>query len=86
MTTLEPPAGGADATELIQNAIDAMTGQGAILLKKGTYNISGQIHLNRSNVVLRGEGNETVLVAKGTDTRSLIYVGESVSVSFLSYF
>ena len=79
VTTLEPPAGGADATELIQNAIDAITGQGAILLKKGTYNISGQILLNRSNVVLRGEGKETVLVAKGTDTRSLIYVGESVS-------
>lgn len=73
--TLEAPADGSDATELIQDAINSMTGQGAILLKEGTYNISGQIIFNKSNVVLRGEGAATILVAKGTSTRSLIYFG-----------
>lgn len=84
VTTLEPPTGGADATQLIQDAIDAMSGQGAILLKKGTYNISGQIVLNKSNVVLRGEGNETVLAAKGTSTRPLIYFGYNTARNLTS--
>ena len=73
--TVEAPADGSDATQLIQEAINSMTGEGAILLKKGTYNISGQLHLNKSNVVLRGEGDETILVAKGTNTRALLIFG-----------
>lgn len=78
--TLDPPAVGEDATMLIQNAINEMKGQGAILLKKGTYNVYGQLYLNKSNVVLRGEGNkETVIVAKGTATRSLISFGNGAS-------
>jgi hypothetical protein len=56
VTILTPPAGGADATQLIQNAINSVKGKGAILLKAGTYNVSGSINLNRSNVVLRGQG------------------------------
>lgn len=79
VTALSPPADGADATELIQSAINAVPGQGAILLRKGTYNVSGQIILNKSNVVLRGEGEETVIVAKGTSQRSLIYLGKGAN-------
>ena len=75
VTEVEAPADGSDATLLIQNAINS-TSNGAILLKKGTYNISGQIYLNKSNVVLRGEGDkETILVAKGTSQRTLISFG-----------
>lgn len=65
VTTIEAPSDGSDATELIQNAIDAMTGQGAILLKAGTYNVSGKININKSGVVLRGEGKSTVIRATG---------------------
>lgn len=73
--TLEAPAG--DATALIQGAIDR-TESGTILLKKGVYNISGTICIDKSGIVLRGEGNDasgTVLVATGAVQRDLIVVG-----------
>lgn len=82
--TLEPPANGGDATALIQDAINGAT-NGAILLKKGVYNISGTIKLNKSGIVLRGEGNDetngTVLVATGTTKRDLIVICGSGSRS-----
>lgn len=53
--TLTPPSDGGDATALIQQAIDR-TQSGAILLKRGVYRISGTIRINRSGIVLRGEG------------------------------
>ena len=63
-----------DNTKNIQTAIDRL-GQltkdkdgfrGAILLKKGIYRVSGEISINKSGIVLRGEGNTkngTILVA-----------------------
>ena len=75
VTILTPPAAGTDATQLIQNAIDNMQGTGAILLKAGTYNVSGSISLNKSGVVLRGEGPSTIIKATGTDDRNLIELG-----------
>lgn len=63
--TLNPPADGADATALIQSAIDATSGPGAILLKAGTWNVEGLIYLDKSGIVLRGEGESTVIRACG---------------------
>lgn len=59
--TLEPPAGGADATALINGAHRRIGRQtagaaGAILLKAGEYRVAGVIALNVSGIVLRGEG------------------------------
>ena len=76
--TIEAPADGSDATELIQGAIDGMRKKGAILLKEGIYNISGTIHLNKSFVVLRGESKRTVINATGTEQRTLIMLGEKI--------
>ena len=56
VATLTPPAGGADATTLIQSAIDKADA-GTILLTKGVYNISGTIRIGKSGIVLRGEGD-----------------------------
>ena len=55
--TLEAPADGSDAVNLIQSAINACDGSGTsvIFLKAGTYKVGGPIIINRSNVVLRGE-------------------------------
>lgn len=78
VVVLEAPADGADATGMIQSAIDDFKGKGAILLKSGTYNISGSIHIDKSNLVLRGEGDSTVLVATGTSRRTLIRFGHEV--------
>lgn len=51
--------------------------RGAILLKKGVYKIPGTIRIKTSGVVLRGEGEETRLIATGKGQRKLIVVGGS---------
>jgi hypothetical protein len=74
-----------DATELIQNAIEAISKlpvdargiRGAVLLGPGTFRIAGTIRLDVSGVVLRGSGtdeNGTLLVAEGLP-RTLLFIG-----------
>lgn len=90
-TTISSPEDGSDMTEAIQNAINSTT-DGAVLLTAGTYNVSGQLAL-KSGVVLRGEGEGTVIVATGTSRyvdpdaatktdRSLITIGEKVNRTY----
>lgn len=75
-------APGPDAAAAIQKAIDDLSKRplaangfrGAILLKKGTYSIPGNIKISASGIVLRGEGAETILVAQGNNRRALINV------------
>ncbi|HVG15677.1 MAG TPA: hypothetical protein VM935_11975 [Chitinophagaceae bacterium] len=77
--TITPSAG---AEQDIQSAIDEVSKKplgkdgfrGAILLKKGTYTINGQISIQESGIVLRGEGDDTKLIAAGTTKRALIKV------------
>jgi hypothetical protein len=75
----------ADETARIQKAIDFVAGlpldtngmRGAVLLLKGRHEVSGGLLLNRSGVVLRGQGmsdDGTVLVASGIDRRTLIRI------------
>jgi hypothetical protein len=52
--------------------------RGAVLLKKGTYQVQGQLFIRSSGVVLRGEGQAedgTVIIADGTDKRDFIVIG-----------
>lgn len=77
--TLTAPADGADATELIQNALNQVPSPGAVLLKEGQYYVGGSIKIERDGVVLRGEGQGTIIRATGTSTRSLIVLGKSTS-------
>lgn len=81
--TLEPKAG--DDTKRIQDAIDAIAEmpvaeggfRGALLLKKGTYRVSGSIRIVRSGIVVRGEGDGddgTVVIATGNAKRPLFEV------------
>jgi hypothetical protein len=71
-----------NAQQIIQAAIDevaqlpiAKNGfRGAILLKKGIYKIPGSIRITASGIVLRGEGEDTKLVAAGKGQRSLVVV------------
>ncbi len=72
---LSAPVDGADAGGLIQAAIDAMTGPGAIFLEAGTYHIEGTIRLNRPGVVLRGAGATTVFLATARRQQTLIRMG-----------
>jgi hypothetical protein len=79
--TISPVTDGS-SEELIQSAIDEVAKKtpgkdgfrGAILLKKGTYKIPNNIRIETSGIVLRGEGNDTRLVATSKKQVSLIAV------------
>src|SRR5215211_4293261 len=79
VTTINPSA---NALQEIQSAIDALSQKpldkngfrGAILLKKGTYDIPGTIFIRESGIVLRGEGQQTKLVALAASQKPLISV------------
>jgi hypothetical protein len=81
-------AGDGSSEEIIQSAIDETAKRtpdkngfrGVILLKKGVYKIQGTIKLETSGIVLRGEGNETKLVATGTVQRALVNVSGKGSI------
>lgn len=77
--TLQAPSDGSDASALLQEAIDGMNKPGAILLKAGTYNLAKSITISRSGIVLRGEGDGTILRATGTAQRTLITVDNKSS-------
>ncbi len=71
-----------DNTSNIQNAINAVAAlpldangmRGALLLKAGTYNINNNLYIRSSGVVIRGEGNATIMMATKTAQYSLITV------------
>ena len=81
--TVEPVDGDDGAN--IQAAIDRISRlpkaangmRGTLLLKKGTYQIAGQLRIQTGGIVLRGEGQDsdgTVFEATGTEKRSVIVV------------
>lgn len=80
---VQPSSG--DETARIQAAIDFVSGlapdsrgiRGAVLLARGRHEVAGQLAIRAGGVVLRGQGQGsegTVLVATGTDRRTLIVV------------
>ncbi|MCC5804698.1 MAG: hypothetical protein JJU00_00090 [Opitutales bacterium] len=92
--------GAGDDTARIQAAIDYVASlpadddgfRGAVALEAGEFRVYGQLRISASGVVLRGQGNGgdgSVIVAAGTDRRTLIVVrgtgdavtGESVAVA-----
>ncbi len=88
MVEVSPVDGDDGAT--IQAAINSLYGvepdengfRGAVLLKAGTYQVSGQIKISASGIVLRGEGETdsgTVIIAEGTSDRDLIKVDNGTS-------
>ncbi|MBC7616007.1 MAG: hypothetical protein H7202_08070 [Pedobacter sp.] len=78
VTTLS--ATGDNDQQKIQQAIDDLAQKpadqngirGAILLKRGIYKISTSLKISTSGIVLRGEGNETKLIATGSSQRKMI--------------
>ncbi|MGD9555793.1 MAG: alpha-L-fucosidase [Mangrovibacterium sp.] len=58
-----------DDRDNIQSAIDRIAARplrqdgfrGAVLLRKGTYDVNGSIFIKKSGIVVRGEGTETVV-------------------------
>ena len=69
-----------DNSSTIQNAINAVAAmpmdangiRGALLLKAGTYNVNSTLYIRSSGVVIRGEGNGTVLMATKTSQYNLL--------------
>ncbi|MDR2147029.1 MAG: discoidin domain-containing protein [Tannerella sp.] len=64
--TVRPPANGADAVDIIQEAIDAVAVmpvmenglRGAVLLESGDYYCSRSIRISVGGIILRGSGSE----------------------------
>ena len=86
------PVTNEDATLRIQSAIDYVSKlplddngfRGTVLLQKGTYNVSGQLKIEASGIVLRGSGmnNGTVLLGTGLARQTLIRImGENDKTS-----
>ena len=78
-------AGDGEDQTRIQAAIDTVSAlpaegngfRGAVLLKRGVYEIPGSIRIETSGVVLRGEGqglDGTVLLGTGTTVRTLVQI------------
>jgi hypothetical protein len=65
--------------ELVKKPLDKNGFRGAILLKKGIYKVES-IQISVSGIVLRGEGEETIIVAAGKGKRSLIVVSGTGSL------
>ncbi|SFL59396.1 S-layer homology domain-containing protein [Paenibacillus sp. 1_12] len=83
---IEPGVG--DDTARIQDAIDYVSElpmqsdgfRGAVLLKKGRYDINGELFIRKSGVVLRGQGEgekDTILYATGTTRRYILNIGDT---------
>lgn len=76
------PPGAGDNGPRIQAAIDLVSkrpadgagARGSVFLPAGRYEVAGQLRIAAGGVVLRGAGPGTVLVATGTDRRTLIRV------------
>lgn len=65
MLTADYYCSGTNDQTVINNAISALPSTGGkIVLLEGTYNISGQINVNKPNVTICGMGNSTVLNCK----------------------
>jgi hypothetical protein len=86
VATLSPVPGDADDTARIQSALEALAAckpdtsgfRGALLLKRGTFRVSGSLKMAASGVILRGEGqgkDGTILLGTGKEQRTLIKVG-----------
>ncbi len=83
------PQGG-DDTRLLQAAIDELSKRelqadgfrGALLLGPGIFRVSGQLRLDSSGIVIRGNGEQaTTIVASGIDRRGLIRVGANRQIA-----
>ncbi|MEC0239349.1 discoidin domain-containing protein [Paenibacillus dokdonensis] len=88
--TVKP--GDGDDTAHIQAAIDQVAQmpigkdgfRGAVLLKKGKYEVGGTLKINASGIVLRGEGQDdkgTLIYGTGANPRNLIEIGENTGLS-----
>ncbi|WP_114781215.1 DUF6298 domain-containing protein [Botryobacter ruber] len=85
------PAMSGDATATIQRAIDYVASlplnpqgfRGAVLLEKGTFELSGGLIIRTSGVVLRGSGPDstgTVLIGTGQDRETLIRIAGAANL------
>lgn len=73
--------GSADQVE-IQQALDNLpSGGGIILLKAGTYTISGTINILKNNVILRGEGKVTKIFLANSANVDMLQVGNGTTIA-----
>ncbi|KAG0263377.1 hypothetical protein BG011_008899 [Mortierella polycephala] len=72
-------------TLVLRDGVTVIQTRGAVLLQAGIYRVQGSLILNRSGVVLRGEGNGptgTILMAVGQFKHDFIYLHGLLDPSF----
>ncbi|KAF9183401.1 hypothetical protein BGZ50_004247 [Haplosporangium sp. Z 11] len=72
-------------TLVLRDGVTVIRTRGAVLLQAGIYRVQGSLILNRSGVVLRGEGNGptgTILMAMGQFKHDFIYLHGLLDTSF----
>jgi hypothetical protein len=84
------PTGTSDSTTAIQNAINAAQAKngGIVLIPWGTYNISSELVVSGSNVILQGYGGDG-LHDGGTGAypaTKIVYTGASSSTSMIKFY
>ncbi len=72
--------GTADESEINEAISNLPSGGGVVLLKKGTYTISGNINILKSNVILRGEGKSTKITLANSANVDMIQVGNGSTI------
>jgi len=78
-TVIVASDGSGDYTD-IQDGIDALpAGGGLVFIKNGTYNLSTTITIAKSNVVLEGQGDNTILFLNSGVNDNIIELGDGVN-------
>ncbi len=72
--------GTSDESEINEAISNLPSGGGVVLLKKGTYTISGNINILKNNVTLRGEGKGTKIVLANSSNVDMIQVGNGSTI------
>ena len=75
----------ADQTEINQAIDDLPAAGGRIILREGTYTLSGKIIIDKSNVILEGQGMGSKIILANTTNTDIIEIGDGVSTyTFIS--
>ncbi|GEM_PF-4743570 len=72
--------GTSDESEINDALSNLPSGGGIVTIKKGTYNIAGNINMLKNNVTLRGEGKSTKLFLANSANVDMIQIGNGSTI------
>ena len=73
--------GVSDESEINEAISNLPSSGGVVLLKKGTYTISGNVNILKNNVILRGEGKATKIFLANSTNVDMVQVGNGTTIA-----